>query len=477
MDMDKLPLCVDLDGTLSKSDTLHELLLLALKTKPWVLIKCLFWVFESKSIFKSKLSQEIELNPASLVYNQSIINYIQKERGSREVYLVTGSHQKTALSVSEHLGFFDGVLATDHEINLTGLQKRNALCARFGNNQYEYIGNESKDYSVWETAGLVSAVSSNEDFIKGVRSKYPEANVFREKSASLKDYLKAIRLHHWSKNALIFVPLLLDHRVFDFDAFILLIIAFLSFSMLASASYILNDLLDLHADRANPYKAKRAFASCLIPIQQAVYLMFGIVGCSIFLAAFLPLGFSLMAGIYALVTLCYSFKFKKVAIFDVCILASLFTSRVIAGAFAIGSGLSFWLLAFSMFFFLSLAIAKRVSELSNIAQRNGDVAAIGRGYSVQDIPVLMSSGIASGYISILVVSLYINSENVTANYVYPEVLWLICPLLMYWIGRIWLKTGRGEMSEDPIVFALRDSVSLKAFTLISLIVLIASLIG
>ncbi len=289
---------------------------------------------------------------------------------------------------------------------------------------------------------------------------------------NFRNYIKAIRVHQWVKNLLIFIPFFLEHRFSDLEGLYILVLSFFCMSLLASSTYIANDLLDLEADRANTTKKFRPIASGSISVKQATVMMAILIVAVFIIAHQLPKLFQLVLIAYFISSLSYSFFFKSVAVLDVCILASLFTLRVIGGCIVINAEWSFWLFAFSMFFFLSLALAKRVSELENIKREKGSFP-IGRGYQVIDLPILTNAGVSSGLLSILVVALYINSNKVEKMYQHPEILWLICPLLLYWIVRVWMITARGRMHEDPVLFAIRDRVSLLTLLLVGLVVLSA----
>ncbi len=461
---------MDLDGTLIKTDSLYELFLLLFKTNPLYCLIAISWLMKSKAHFKAEITKRVQLSAESLPYNQDVIDYIKAQDPQREILLVTGSNKTIADSIAEYLGLFDEVIASDAHINLTGVNKRDHLAKRFADTGFEYIGNESTDIPVWEVAKKVSVVSQDNAFLKQVTSTFDDVEVFQLEKPSIKNYLKGMRLHQWVKNLLVFVPLFLDHRFNDGQAFMSVILTFFGLSILASFTYIINDLLDLESDRLNSYKRKRPFASGLISIKQAAIMMLVLFVIFVLIMTQLTPAVILVLMIYLAATLSYSFYFKRVAMLDVTMLAGLFSLRIISGIVAIGSAWSFWLLAFSMFFFLSLAFAKRFSEVDNI-RKEGREKAVGRGYSVVDLPMLNISGVASGYISILVVALYIDSEKVRQMYTHPEILWLICPPLLFWIGRIWLITGRGEMHEDPIVFAIKDKVSLFIVALCGAILL------
>ncbi|QMU61450.1 MAG: UbiA family prenyltransferase [Gammaproteobacteria bacterium] len=464
----EVPLCVDLDGTLIKTDLLLESIIQLVKRNPFYLIISIGWLLKGKAYFKSEVAKQINILPASLPYNTEIVEYIKKD--NRHLLLVTGSNIKFAECVAEHLGIFDEVIASDAITNVTKSNKLKILVNRFGQKGFDYIGNDRDDWSVWPAARRVLVVAKEGGFLKKTRNKFTIDEEFLLPKISFRSFIKAIRAHQWVKNLLIFVPFLLEHSYNDLQSFLIVALGFVSMSLLASLTYIVNDLLDLEADRTNKVKRLRAFASGLISVKQALLIMTALVLLVFMIAAQLPMLFQLILCAYFLSTLSYSFLFKRVAILDVCVLASLYTLRIVGGSVVINAEWSFWLLAFSMFFFLSLALAKRVSELENIKQEQG-LFPVGRGYQVVDLPMLTSTGVSSGLLSILVVALYINSEKVEQMYQYPQILWLICPLLLYWIGRVWMITARGKMHEDPILFAIRDRVSMFTAAIAGLVVI------
>ena len=463
-----VPLCVDLDGTLIKTDLLLESLLKLIKKNPLAVFLFPFWLLRGKANFKSQIAKRVDISANTLPYNQEVIEYIKCN--SRKTILVTGTNWRLASRVAEYLGIFHDVAASDEHINLTKANKRDHLVERFGENGFDYIGNDKDDWPVWTAARNVLVVSTDNKYLRDTKKVFTPIKVFSLPKATFRDYIKAIRVHQWVKNLLIFIPFLLEHQLNNFAALQILILGFVCLSFLASLTYIINDLLDLESDRRNETKKLRAFASGTLTIKQGLVLMAMLAVTVAITAPLLPIPFLLVLGAYFISTLSYSFYFKTVAMLDVCVLASLYTLRVIGGGFAINSELSFWLLAFSMFFFLSLALAKRVSELENLKQQQRQ-ASNGRAYQVIDLPMLTSAGVASGILSIAVVALYINGDKVLQMYPLPQALWLICPLLLYWIGRVWMITARGEMHEDPILFAIRDHTSiLTAFFAVIVIV-------
>ncbi|MBC2608256.1 UbiA family prenyltransferase [Pelagicoccus albus] len=454
----KLPLCVDLDGTLIKTDSLHELLLKFIKNNPLKSLLVPFWILSGKAAFKARLTKEVELQPALLPYNEKVLDYMKEQSDDREVYLCTGANEAIAKPIADYVGGFDGVIASNGDVNVTGKNKSDLLNKKFGKGAYAYIGNASIDYNVWDDAGEIAVTSSSSGFISAVEKRYDNVTSFKLPGASPRSLIKAVRLHQWVKNSLLFVPLLIDHKIANVSMVIAAVLGFLSFSLMASATYLINDLLDLEADRAHPKKSKRPFASGTISAFSGVKITIALFALSIALLFFVPWEFSIVAGVYLVSTLLYSFHVKSMVILDACLLAGLFTIRVIGGTVLIANEWSFWLLAFSMFLFVSLAFTKRAAELYQQIQRDVKHTA-GRAYRTDDYPLIVSMGVSSGFISVLVIALYVNSVDVVKMYTQPEVLWLICPLLMYWIGRIWLKTVRGQMNEDPIVFAIKDRIS------------------
>ncbi|GAA3978889.1 UbiA family prenyltransferase [Allohahella marinimesophila] len=466
------PLCVDLDGTLIKSDLLIESFLRFVKLNPLHFFWVLVWLYRGKAHLKYKLAAQNWLSPELIPYNQEVVTYLRAQKKAcpeRAIILCTASNERLARQVAEYVGVFDEVIASNEHDNIMGSAKAKILTDRFGHGGFDYIGNDWNDWKVWSNARQVLVATQSDRFLRQTQQRFTIDRIFREQAPSPREYLKALRVHQWTKNALLFIPFLLEQRFDDVGGWITLFFCFISFSLLASATYIWNDLLDLDSDRVNIIKKKRAFASGRIPLLTGIKMMIGLVAISVLIFMFLPPAFAGVALLYTVITLAYSFKLKKVPILDVCLLASLYTLRIIAGMLAVSAAWSFWLLAFSMFFFLSLALAKRVSELKNLEKRELNQAS-GRGYVTSDLDLLQMLGVVSGFVSVLVVALYINSDKVASMYAVKEVLWLLCPVLLFWVGRIWMVTSRGKMHEDPIVFAIRDRVSLQTILICGVIV-------
>lgn len=468
------PLVVDLDGTLIQSDMLLESFVRVLKSSPWLIFLVPFWLLKGKSELKSQLARRAVVDVSALPYHEGFLDYLKNQKSAgRTLILATGSHQDYAQKIADHLGLFEQVYATTDSHNLTGANKATLLEKDFGNRGFSYAGNESKDRHIWKSAASAVVVSNSEKLKQDAAADTQIEAAFETPKAGLKLILKAMRIHQWVKNALIFFPLVTSHLITSGHAVASSLTAFLSFGLVASGTYIINDLFDLDSDRTHATKKNRPFAAGTVSIQMGLLLSAGLIGGGFVTLLLLPPQFAAVLIVYFIVTLSYSLRLKAVTAIDVLILAFLYTIRVIAGAAAIQVAPSFWLLAFSLFLFLCLAIMKRVSELINMKAAN-KTKAKGRGYQVTDLPVLESLGTSGGYMSVLVMALYINSPSVTPLYQTPEFLWLICPLILFWVTRVWILTARGLMNEDPIVFAIKDKMSWIIGALAGIAILLAT---
>ncbi len=454
----KQPLCVDLDGTLVKTDLLMESVFSLLKSNFLFIFLLPIWLLKGKANLKQQIASRAEINVALLPYHADFVEYLKQQKNQgRRLILTTASNQKYAQQIADHLGLFDEVIASNTQQNLAGQQKSQVLIERFGEKGFVYAGNDYPDLKIWPYASAAILVNPLGNIAKQAQLKYTIEASFIDATVGLKGYIKAIRLHQWIKNILLFVALVTSH-VSLVDNIPLLLLAFAAFSLCASAVYLLNDLLDLEDDRQHPRKYKRPFASGALPLIHGALLMPCLLIVSFALAYLIPGDFIWVLLCYFLLTLAYSLKLKQVMLLDVISLAALYTLRVIAGAIAINVALSFWLLAFSMFIFLSLAFVKRSTEVIVILKQKKEMLC-GRAYRTEDLQHLNTMGTVSGYLSVLVTALYINSNEVITLYTHPKALWLICPLLLYWISRVWLIAGRGDMHDDPVVFAITDRAS------------------
>lgn len=470
-------LAVDLDGSLAKTDLLHESLIKVLYATPWILFLVPIWLLQGKTKLKQELAERAHLNVDSLPYNEELIEYLEAEKAKgREIILCTGSWHTLAKQVSEKFSFFSGFYGSDETGNLTGTNKARLLLEKYGENNFSYVGNEKKDLKIWSKADSAVVVSNSMGLSKLTEKECTvEKTILRDKP-SLQVVNKQIRIHQWVKNFLIFVPLVTSHQTNNIELLISCVLAFFAYSFCASATYILNDLSDLESDRKHHKKCFRPLASGALSITQGLVISFILLIASLAISAFLPSWFLLTLLLYIVITLSYSFKLKRLQTVDITVLASLYTLRIISGAAAINVLPSFWLLAFSMFVFLCLAIIKRLSEIYKSKDKQEEDSKLsGRGYYISDFPILMSLASTSGILSVLVFAMYINSPEVAALYAEPYALWLICPLFGYWIIRIVIMASRGEIDEDPIVFAIKDKRSWVTGFIILLIILLSSI--
>jgi 4-hydroxybenzoate polyprenyltransferase len=481
-------LCVDLDGTLVKSDTLVDSTLVLARHHPAGLLNLPRWLAQGKAALKQHLTSAVQLDVAHLPYNRELLQYLEQQHATgRPIYLATAANAALAQRVADHLGLFSGVLASDGKTNLAGGNKLAAFQSRFGDN-FSYIGNALPDLPLLKSCQQPMVANPTPGLRAALRSAHiTPVRTFNEQVSPLKAWPKAIRLHQWAKNVLIFVPLLLAHAWAP-GVLVAAALAFLSFGLCASATYIVNDLLDLEADRQHPRKRLRPFASGDLSALSGVLVVALFLAASFALALLVPHAIAMLSpqllylikphyfllwlGIYLVTTLAYSLRLKRSVMVDVIILSGLYTIRIIAGSAASGIAVSTWLGSFSIFFFLSLAFVKRFAELENLRERGG-VQASGRGYHVADIEQLRSFGSASGYASVVVLTLYISTLEAAQLYHHLRRLWLLVPVLLLWISRLWLEASRGQLDEDPVVYAITNRRSLLLGVLVLAIVLSA----
>lgn len=451
---------VDLDGTLVATDMLVENIFLYLRLNPWGIFNLLVWLFHGKAYLKKNLAVMATPDVENLPYNNELLTWLKLQKaGGAKLILATASNQIIANKIAKHVGIFDEVFGTA-DINLASKNKSKALNDLFGVKGYEYVGNSNADIAVWKTANVAHVVNPERGVLAEAKKIGNLGQVFDAQLPYFSTLLKSIRVHQWIKNILIFVPLITSHRVLELPLLVSGVIAFVAFGLCASSVYVLNDLFDLADDRRHPTKRFRPLAAGSFPILHALVLMV-----ALFITAFalaflcLPVEFIFVLALYYLLTLGYSLGLKRVVMLDVVVLAILYTIRVIAGAAATGLVVTFWILAFCIFIFLSLAFVKRYTELNDSRVKGQTKQALGRGYMPADFELLASLGGSAGYLSALVLALYINDVNTSALYQSPKWLWAACPLLLFWLSRVWLLAHRGQMHDDPIVFALRDGVS------------------
>ena len=477
-------LCVDLDGTLVKSDTLVDSVLVIARQKPLELWRIPGWIAQGKASFKQNVTRSVELDVEHLPYNRPLLEWLRAEHGAgRVIYLATAADRALAERIAAYLGIFAGVLASDGATNLAGGNKLAAFQARFGED-FCYIGNAKPDVEL--LAACVSPMIANPDsaLTAGMKRKGTVAVArFDDRVSTFKSWLKAIRLHQWAKNTLIFVPMLLAHQ-WKLGAVAGAVIAFISFGLCASATYIINDLLDLEADRRHPRKKMRPFAagdlSAISGVVAVVLLMLAAAALAVYLqplmdqisggyALRLPYAFLGWLGFYTATTLAYSFYFKRKLLLDVFVLSGLYTVRILAGSASTNVPISTWLAGFSVFFFLSLAFVKRFSELEGLRERGG-VISNGRGYFVSDLEQIRVLGTGASYAAVLIMTLYIRDSGTMLLYGHSYLLWLVVPVLLLWLSQVWMLASRGEMHDDPVVWAITDKRSLLLGVLMAVII-------
>ena len=469
--MKEPPLIIDLDGTLLCSDLLIETCLLFFRDNPHRFFTLLQWLVRGKATLKSKLAHATEIDAATLPYNNAVIEFIEHERKrGRQIVLATASHRQLAEQVAEHLCLFDEVIATEENRNLSAQAKKDTLVQRFGERGFDYVGNSRDDLPVWKAARQAYLANASPSLTRKAQRTGNVAGALDTRRTTPADWINALRLYQWLKNLLLFIPLLAAHRFTEWplikDAFL----AFFCFGLCASSVYILNDLLDIQDDRHHARKQKRPLASGRVPIQSGL-----IVFPLLLIAAFglgirlLPFEFTIGLATYYILTLAYSMCLKRWMIIDVITLAMLYTIRVIVGGVTLAIPLSFWLLTFSMFIFLSLALIKRYAELYPLRLKNNNEKARGRGYFPSDLQMIASMGTASSYMAVLVLALYINDGRTTELYSHHKLIWMACPLLLIWVSRMWMLAHRGVMNEDPLIFALSDRMSLVIGALLILV--------
>lgn len=456
-----LPLVIDLDGTLIYSDLLWEAIVLFLRQRFLQLWRLPLWLFEGKAGFKRRLASQVRFDPAALVYDEALLKMIAEERArGREIVLATGADRQFAQQVADHLRLFDRVFATDGRRNLTADNKADHLVSVFGEGGFDYVGNANADVPVWNRSRDAYSVTTR-PFLLAAERRTEHAGTARGHWGG--PLLKAMRPRQWLKNLLVFVPMFTAHQL-NAATFLQSCAAFLAFSLCASSAYLLNDVLDAADDRLHPTKRRRPVAAGTLPLPAALFTsaLLAVAGLAACLAANRALLMATAA--YFAATLAYSLYLKRQLMIDIIALAILYSMRIIGGGASTGIEPSFWLLAFSFFIFLSLAMIKRHSELGTMIAL-GKTTAHGRAYGAADRPLLGIMGVCSAFISVLVFILYVNSPQVSSLYPHPLMLAGVVPLLVLWLGRLWMLSFRDELHEDPVFFVSKDATSLVIIAL------------
>lgn len=470
-------LFVDLDGTLVRTDVLWEAFIHQVKRAPWVLVMMFVWLLGGRASLKHALASRAQIDPASLPYRDDLLAHLRTLREQGWVLiLATASAHRWADAIAKHLGLFEDVIASDERNNLKGERKLTAIeawCKQRGVHEWGYVGDHAADLPIWKRAHQTLVVEPSQGLLDRVRAMGEPTKVFGHQPSRLRPLIKALRPHQWVKNVLLFVPLLLARQYSDIDKTIDVIAAFVSFSLCASSVYVLNDMFDVEADRHHPKKRKRPFAAGLLPLALGPPLALGLIVIAFSTALILmPLPYVAVLAFYLVITSLYSTVLKSKLLVDVLILSGLYTLRIFAGGVAAELAVSEWLLAFSIFIFTSLAFAKRYVELARLAGR-GETTVKGRGYQVADLSLIESFGATSGYLAVLVFALYVQN-GLPSFYTNKALLWASCPFLLFWISRLWFLAKRGELDDDPVVYAVTDKVSLSIGAVIGLLVILAA---
>lgn len=467
-----IPLVVDLDGTLTPTDTLLESLVALGRHSPASLLLLPGWLLAGRAGFKEAIAKRVTLEADKLPYNQPLLDYLHEEKSrGRAIILATAAHHSIAEPVARHLNMFDQVLATRPENNLKGRAKLQAIQENVGDS-FVYAGDCAADLPIWKQAKAAILVGVPERVATQVRQETPIEREFERPASGLATWLRALRVHQWVKNMLLFVPMLTAFEFTDFAKLVHMVLAFMAFSLAASATYVVNDLWDLTSDRVHPRKRLRPFASGALPIHHGLLVAGAALALALVLATSVSAGFLGMLLAYLALTSFYSWVVKEYVLMDVLMLSLLFTIRILAGAVAIGVATSSWLLAFSAFTFLSLALVKRCAELM-VLKESGAAATRGRDYRVTDLVVLWPLGVGAALCAVVVFGLFISAPETQPRYATPQLLWLVAIGLVYWMARLWIKTSRGEMHDDPVVYALKDRGSRLAVLAMVAVVLVA----
>ncbi len=470
------PLCVDLDGTLVSTDTLQENLLVFLKRHFWQAWRLPGWLLEGKARFKQRLAASVKLEVDGLPVRGEFVEFLRAEQArGRRLLLATAADEQIARQVAARFPFFSEVLASDGQVNLGGATKLAKLVEKFGEKGFDYAGNARVDLPIWRAADGSIVVQASRAVQRKAQDEARVVGVFGERTGWFERLQRVLRLHQWPKNILLIVPAITGHKLGDGLILERLGLGVVTFCLCASSVYVLNDLHDLESDRLHRTKCSRPFAAGQFSILGGLVLAPLLLALAFLGAVWLAPAFGCYLALYFAMSTAYSWALKKVVLLDVFVLAGLYTLRILAGHGATGIGYSNWLLGFSVFTFLSLALLKRYIELHRSpAVESASLA--GRGYQGRDLQVVLTMGLTSGYLSALVLALYINSKEVVELYRKPMVLLFICPLLLYWVSRAWLLATRDRIDDDPVVFALKDWTSYVIGALVALFIWLASVL-
>ena len=469
---ENVPLVVDLDGTLLRTDLLLESALRLIKQKPWLILFMPLWLLQGRAYLKHKIFQRVQIDVSLLPSNEELVAWLRDEKSrGRRLILATASDYQQACSVAEPFGLFDTVLGSDGQRNLKGREKLKTIVDVCGA-EFDYVGNSRADLAIWRGCRQAILVNASPGVERSARRAGNVFRVFPPALTGFRDALRAMRFYQWVKNLLVFVPAITSHTIFDGSVLGNATLAFFSFGFAASAAYILNDLLDLEEDRRHTTKKQRPFASGRTFIGSGIVLAVASLAASAAIASLVPGAFVAALITYFTLTSLYSLLLKRFLVIDVLVLALLYTLRVIAGHLATGIPFSFWLLSFAFFLSLSLAFAKRAADLIQHRHDNQKVLP-GRGYVTTDLDAVSIAGMCSGFLSSLILALYINSDSVQLLYRRPALLWGLQPILLYYITRLWMICRRGELTDDPLLYTV-SAPSTYGAAFLAIVVLLAA---
>ena len=471
---DRVPLAVDLDGTLLRTDSFIESIFVLARRRPLSLIRLPGWALQGRAQFKRRVAETAIPDVRLLPHREEVVAFlrVQKQAG-RTLILATAADGILARAVASDSGLFDDVFASDGATNLSGERKRDRLAGAFGHRGFDYLGSDARDYPVWCAARGALLATASRRLARRVARVTPVQVISDDREARWQDYVRMLRPLHWCKNGLVFAPIAAVHRIFEPALLGRALVAFLAFSLCASALYLLNDLLDLPADRRHPHKRDRVLASGRIPLAHALVMVPLLLAGAFGLAAHLSVGVAAVLGAYCVLMIGYSLRLKDIPLVDVFVLAIGYSLRVAAGSVATGVIISAWLLSFCIFLFFSLALIKRYAELIVLESGSDAKLAHARGYLDIDKLILAAQGIASGYLAAMVLALYTNTEISHRLYARHDLFWGICLLLMYWVSYMWLMVNRGRIHGDPVIFALSDRGSLCTIAAMGLLAALA----
>ncbi|NIN70682.1 MAG: UbiA family prenyltransferase [Gemmatimonadetes bacterium] len=471
MTKDGVPLIMDVDGTLIRSDLLWEGFAWILTRRPRRLLPALLALSRGRPSLKAFLARESAIDIDDLPLEPAALELIDDARAAgAKVILASAAHESQVEDLKDRVGA-DLAWGSDGVTNLKGSRKLSLIQQHF--DEFDYVGNSLADLPLWKAARRAIAVNAGPFTLRKATSLRPDIIVRHIRTSTWRLWIRQLRPHHWAKNALLFVPALAAHLSPSVELAVQLLAGFAAFSATASAVYLFNDLADLASDRAHPRKRHRPLAAGKISIPAALVAGLLSVVAAAVVAWQLSPRFAGVLAAYLVITYAYSLSLKQHLAIDVITLATLYTVRIVAGAVLVEVPLSRWFLAFSIFLFLALALAKRAVELRGAAARNATKIA-GRGYRPEDLRTLSAMGVAAAAASALVYCLYITGDDVTRLYANPDLLWIGLPLFLYWNLRLWLFADRGTLQEDPVAFALKDPITYVVAALFLAVVWIAT---